>query len=109
MKLTRCGPTCRQFASLAVVMLAWLLAGAATGQAQTTPPAVTTPQAAFVAYRCEFDPQTNSAMIRAVLTGSDGLPIRRENYTVSVSQINTGTALDPEKVDVAAVPDRPPL
>ena len=76
-------------------------------QSQTAP--ATSPQAAFVAYRCEFQPETNSARIRAVLMGSDGLPIPRDQYTVALSAANSDHAVAPEKVVAAIVSTRPPL
>ena len=88
-----------------VIVLVMILGLGLSGTAQTIGGI---PEAAFVAYKCEFQPETNSARIRAVLTGSDGLPVRGRTE-ISVTLADTGEPLPPEKVSAAMVPTRPPL
>ncbi len=90
-----------------MIVLVLLLGAGVPGYAQDDSP--TLPEAAFVAYRCEFQPQTNSTRIRAALIGADGLPIPDDSYTVTVSVADSGAMLPPDKVMTVAVPERPPL
>src|SRR5687768_8889172 len=51
-----------------------LFAPAVTAQSTTST------QETFLAYRCEFEPTTNQAMIYAALTDTNGLPLPRSSY-----------------------------
>jgi hypothetical protein len=90
-----------------VLFLVLFLTAVLSSSTQTSP--TIAPEPAFLAYKCEFQAETNSARIRAVLTGSDGLPIPRNAYTVSVSATATGEVLPPERVTTTIVETRPPL
>src|SRR5687768_12519198 len=67
------------------------------------------PHATFFAYHCDYQPSSNTAQIRAVLTGSDGLPMPADNYTMTVTRAQTSALLPAEQVSVTTVPQRPPL
>lgn len=63
----------------------------------------------FIAYECNFVKDTNEARIQASLHGQDGLPIARESYTLTVTNATTLEDIDPLQVNIAQVPQRPPL
>jgi hypothetical protein len=67
------------------------------------------PRAAFLVYHCDYQPSSNTAQIRAVLTGSDGLPMPADNYRMTVTRAQTSALLPAEQVSVTTVPQRPPL
>jgi hypothetical protein len=67
------------------------------------------PQAAFVTYKCDFQKETNTVRIRAILMGSDGLPIPGDRYTVNVVQSDSIEPLPIERVATTIVSSRPPL
>ncbi len=78
----------------AVILFAFFLI--APVRAQDEPPS---PAAAFVAYDCVFQPQTNSVEIHAELRDSDGVAMSPQTYTVSVDGMES----------VRPVQPRPPL
>lgn len=88
-----------------VIILVMILGFSVSGRAQTEG---IIPEAAFITYKCEFQPESNSALIQAVLMGSDGLPVRSD-ATISVTLAETGELLSPEKVGAVTIPARPPL
>jgi hypothetical protein len=63
----------------------------------------------FLAYQCTFAKDSNQSRIQASLHGSDGTPIARESYTLTVTNATTLEDIDPIKVNIAQVPQRPPL
>ncbi len=67
------------------------------------------PRASLVAYECLFDPSTNSSTIRAVLTGTNGLPIALDTVQPTVAVAGTTTVLPPEQISKIMLPLRPPL
>lgn len=67
------------------------------------------PAAAFVAYQCDFIKETNNAEIRAVLMGSDGLPIPRDAYSMEVMVTDTAQTLLSGSVEIDLLPERPAL
>lgn len=90
--------------SLSIILL---LVGVWTVQAQDV--AIPAPKAAFVAYQCTFQTETNSVQVRAVLMGANGQPIPPENYSLSVTPVGAQAALPSEQVRTEIVPQRPPL
>src|SRR5215213_3816144 len=67
------------------------------------------PRASFLAYRCDYDAASNTAQIRASITGANGLPMPADSYTVSVTRAQTSALLPADQLSITTVPDRPPL
>ena len=63
----------------------------------------------FLAYECTFVKDSNEARIQASLHGPDGSPLARESYTLKVTNSTTLEDVDPLQVNIAQVPQRPPL
>lgn len=72
----------------AILLAACLVAPA---RAQQVPPRA----AAFVAYQCVFQPQTNSVEIRASLRGSNGVSMSPQSYSVSVDGFQNAALVQP--------------
>lgn len=68
----------------------------------------TSTQETFLAYRCEFEPTTNQAMIYASLTDTNGLPMPRSSYEVGLSS-PTMAEVPPQRITVSQQTRRPPL
>lgn len=92
-----------------LLMSLLLSLGSAALHAQETPEPPPPPQVALVPYRCDFERGSNSALIHAVLMGSDGRPIPTANYAPVIAPISTGIPVPAEFVSTAIVPERPPL
>ncbi|MBL8116405.1 MAG: FHA domain-containing protein [Anaerolineae bacterium] len=70
----------------------------------------TTPRTgAFIAYQCQFQPETNTATVNAVLMGADGQPIPTGTYQVSVTAGSSAQPLPSTAFQVARLDQRPPL
>lgn len=68
----------------------------------------TSTQETFLAYRCEFEATTNQAMIFAALTDTNGLPLPRSSYEVSLGT-PTMAEVPPQRITVTQQTRRPPL
>lgn len=74
-----------------------------------TQSSIAQPEAGFSAFRCNFDPTTNSGQIRAMLIGADGRPMPTENYVVNVSVAGNDEILNRELVKTTSLVEREPL
>ncbi len=104
---SRWGTTRLIRALLTLIITCVVFAFAGTTRAQDLPPLELEPNT--VAYQCSFDRDTNSAQIRASLHGTDGLPLPRSAYTVSVTPADATEPLPADLVDVEVITQRPPL
>ncbi len=66
-------------------------------------------EATFVTYDCDFQPTSNSVLIRAGLAGSDARAILRDEYTLEVRAGEFGTIINPDRVTVTNLAQRPPI
>jgi hypothetical protein len=66
------------------------------------------PQAGFVAYECAFDPNSNSAQIRAALTDTNGASPALDGYTIAATDAQSQTPLPQTRVTVAPIAQREP-
>ncbi|MBC7811089.1 MAG: FHA domain-containing protein [Burkholderiales bacterium] len=89
---------CRTPAKIAAVIGTVLLCLAAAVSAQEN--TITSGQAAFLTYRCDFSAETYSAQIHASLTGSDGLALPQDQYTFNITTAS-GEQVAPERVTIS--------
>jgi hypothetical protein len=69
----------------------------------------TSSQEAFITYRCDYEDATNTARIFAVLTDTNGLPMPRDRYTVTVTTSATVEVVPPQRIGVSTIPRREPM
>ncbi|GAB1422595.1 hypothetical protein MASR2M15_28320 [Anaerolineales bacterium] len=63
----------------------------------------------FTPYACRFDPAFNRVFISAVLLGSDGFPIERDQYTVQVLNSLNSSLIANDRLQLTPLSQRPPI
>lgn len=90
---------------IALLVMIAIVLGTTSASAQDS----TTLSSAFVAYQCTFVAERNSVQIRAVLTGSDGLPLALDSYSARVINVASGALVPDAQVEREFLTERPPL
>lgn len=92
-------------------LLLWLIVGGLltlTAQDEELPIS-TEPSAAFLAYRCEFLPESNQVRVYSVLLGANGALIPAADVSLTVQETGSGTPLLASDVQLETLSSRPPL
>lgn len=89
-----------------LILFLWILVSGLSAQSGRSR---TSQQEGFLAYRCEYQTGTNTALIYASLHDANGLPMPPERYTLVVSSASTAQTIPPQRVTVSQASRREPL
>ncbi len=91
------------------IVLIFLLGLLTSGLSAQTVRSRTSQQEGFLAYRCDYQTGTNTALIYATLHDANGLPMPPERYTLVVASAATAQTIPPQRVNVTQATRREPL